>query len=64
MINLGLHTDILQLHVPIKDNDSQLYPKSKKISTHQDSSTDNSVPQQKVPSYDKHSLSQTESMLN
>ena len=64
MINLGLHTDILQLHVLIKDGDSPLYPKFKKISTHQDSSTDDKVIQHKLPSDDKQSLSQSESMLN
>ena len=64
MINLGLQTEILQLNDLIKDSDSQLYPKFKNISTHQDLSTDNNVTQHKLPLDDKYSLSQSESMLN
>ena len=55
---------MLHLHDMIKDSDSQLYPKFKKISTHQDSSTDDRVTQHKLRSEDKHSLSQFESLLN
>ena len=49
---------MLQLHDLIRDSDSQLYL------THQDSLTDDGVTQHKLPSDDKHSLSQSESMLN
>ena len=64
MINLGLQTEMLQLNDLIKDSHSRLHPKFEKISTHQDSSTDNNVTQHKLPSDDKQSLSQFESMLN
>ena len=49
MINLGLQTEMLQLHdmIMIKDSNSQIYPKFKKISTHQDS-TDDRVTQRKL----------------
>ena len=61
---LGLQTEMLHLHDLIKDSDSQVYPKFKKISTHQDSSTNDGVIQHKLPSDDKQSLSQSGSMLN